>query len=255
MSDDVTATAGVLEDIPAEGDRLVVLAESRGILLRVAGGAGIALRSATARSEPFMRAYADLDFAARASDRRPLTDLLAESGYIPDKVFNATHGARRLYFWDTAHGRQVDVFLDKFEMCHQLELKNRLHLPGPSLNAADLLLMKLQIFEANEKDLLDIAALTAGVPITDDEAGIDMAYILSLTSNDWGLWRTTTMIAERARDYASGLKLPAGALSVEKQLEDYLHRVRNAPKTRRWNLRAKIGERKRWYELPEEEEH
>jgi hypothetical protein len=255
MSDDVPGTADVLEDIPAEGDRLVLLAESHGILLRVAGGAGIALRSERAREEPFTRTYADLDFAARASDRRALTDLLAESGYVPDKVFNATHGARRLYFWDTTHGRQVDVFLDKFEMCHQLELKNRLHLPGPSLSAADLLLMKLQIFEANEKDLVDIAALTAGVPITEDESGIDMTYIVSLTSNDWGLWRTTTMIAERARDYAERLQLPAGALSVQKQLEEYLHRVGSAPKTRRWNLRAKIGERKRWYELPEEEEH
>jgi hypothetical protein len=27
------------------------------------------------------------------------------------------------------------------------------------------------------------------------------------------------------------------------------------PKTLRWKLRSKVGERKRWYELPEETEH
>ena len=27
------------------------------------------------------------------------------------------------------------------------------------------------------------------------------------------------------------------------------------PKSRRWKLRAKTGERKRWYEVPEETEH
>jgi hypothetical protein len=28
--------------------------------------------------------------------------------------------------------------------------------------------------------------------------------------------------------------------------------VEEAPKSRSWRLRAKIGDRKRWYELPEE---
>jgi uncharacterized OB-fold protein len=31
-----------------------------------------------------------------------------------------------------------------------------------------------------------------------------------------------------------------------------LRRIEEAPKSRGWKLRAKIGERKRWYELPEE---
>jgi hypothetical protein len=31
-----------------------------------------------------------------------------------------------------------------------------------------------------------------------------------------------------------------------------LQRIEEAPKSRAWKLRAKIGERKRWYDLPEE---
>jgi hypothetical protein len=29
----------------------------------------------------------------------------------------------------------------------------------------------------------------------------------------------------------------------------------DAPKSLRWKLRARVGERKRWYRLPQEEEH
>jgi Uncharacterised nucleotidyltransferase len=255
MSDDVSTRTAPLEDILAEADRLVQLAQARGIALRVAGGAGIALASPTAHQEPFARSYGDLDVAVRGSDRKALSQLLLESGYVPDKAFNAINGARRLYFWDTTHERQVDVFVDKVQMCHEIDLSARLQIAGPALNSADLLLLKLQIFEANEKDLIDIAALTAGVPFTEDESGINMSYLVSLTANDWGLWRTTTMIAERARDYARSLPLPADALSVEDQLGEYLDSVTKSSKSRRWNLRAKIGERKRWYELPEEEQH
>jgi hypothetical protein len=31
--------------------------------------------------------------------------------------------------------------------------------------------------------------------------------------------------------------------------------LEQAPKSRRWKLRDRIGERKRWYELPEETPH
>ena len=33
-----------------------------------------------------------------------------------------------------------------------------------------------------------------------------------------------------------------------------LEHIEQAPKSRGWKLRARIGERKRWYELPEEVE-
>jgi hypothetical protein len=38
------------------------------------------------------------------------------------------------------------------------------------------------------------------------------------------------------------------------RLDALLERIEAEPKTRGWKLRAKIGERKRWYELPEEVE-
>jgi hypothetical protein len=40
--------------------------------------------------------------------------------------------------------------------------------------------------------------------------------------------------------------------AVEERAEEVLRRIEAEPKTRGWRLRAKVGERKRWYELPEE---
>jgi hypothetical protein len=39
------------------------------------------------------------------------------------------------------------------------------------------------------------------------------------------------------------------------QLDALAGAAEEAPKSRRWKLRSRIGERKRWYELPEETEH
>ena len=36
------------------------------------------------------------------------------------------------------------------------------------------------------------------------------------------------------------------------RFDGILERIEAEPKSRGWRMRAKIGERKRWYELPEE---
>ena len=48
--------------------------------------------------------------------------MLTGLGYVPNERFNALHGARRMLFYDTANGRQLDVFVGAFAMCHQLDL-------------------------------------------------------------------------------------------------------------------------------------
>jgi malate dehydrogenase (oxaloacetate-decarboxylating) len=40
---------------------------------------------------------------------------------------------------------------------------------------------------------------------------------------------------------------------TQKRLEELQSRIEKSPKTVRWKLRAKIGEKKRWYELPEQD--
>jgi hypothetical protein len=236
-----------------EAERVAAAAGDAGVTLRVTGGVGVALTCHSASYHLLARSYSDIDVVGHAREREQIIELLTGLGYTPDEMFNATHGARRLFFWDETNARQLDVFLDKVEMCHVIDLRERLGGAGPALAYADLLLMKLQIVESNEKDLRDIVCLLADQEFTDGgDAGIDLAYLAQLAGNDWGLWRTATMVARRADAWAAELPGLPSRERVHKQACRLIEALETAPKSRAWKLRARIGERKRWYTLPEE---
>jgi hypothetical protein len=236
-----------------EAERVTAAAAAVGVTLRVTGGVGVALTCDSASSDLLARAYSDIDMVGHAKERQPIIDLLSQMGYVPDEAFNALHGARRLFFWDEANGRQFDVFLDKVEMCHVIDLRQRLRGPGPALSSADLLLMKLQIVESNEKDLRDIVCLLTDQDFTDGaDEGIDLAYLAGLAADDWGLWRTVTMVAERADRWAQQMSGLASRERVHSQVCRFVRALEEIPKSRAWRMRARIGERKQWYALPEE---
>jgi hypothetical protein len=222
----------------AEGVALVEQAEDAGATLRLLGGAAIVVHS----SGVAHRELGDLDAVTRKAHVRPLTAVLQERGYEAETRFNALHGDRRLIFHGPAG--KLDVFVDTFEMCHRIELGGRLAHDAPTIPVADLLLTKLQIVELNAKDASDVAellrhhALGAG-----DGDHVDTAYLSGLVADDWGLWRTLDGTLQRVAELEPGLAQPAGEL--RRVLDE-------APKGRRFRMRARIGERKRWYELPEE---
>jgi hypothetical protein len=180
--------------------------------------------------------------------------LLRDAGYEPHITFNAMHARERALFFDDHHGRQVDVFIDSFRMCHQIPLADRLKGHDQTVPLAELLLTKLQIIELNEKDVRDTVLLLHGHPIDDhDDDAVNGAQIAQLCANDWGLWRTITANLERCRSHVSDYALDQSAHDrVHTRFDELLGRIEEEPKTRGWKLRAKVGERKRWYELPEE---
>lgn len=173
-------------------------------------------------------------------------------GYAGDREFNTLHGQRRLFFWDAANERQVDVFVDEAKLCHTIDFRGRLEVAPLTLSLADLLLMKLQVVETNEKDLLDVCAILADHDLGDGEDGVDADYLASLAASDWGLWRTLGMVAERSEEFAVGLAGFEHGELVATRLQRLRQALDVAPKTRGWRMRARVGERKRWYELPEE---
>lgn len=243
---------GQLADPVDEGVRITDAAAAAGVVLRVTGGVGVAMQCPSARQEPLARAYADIDCVGLRRQRAEIAELLEKLGYLPDPAFNAMHGHTRLFFWDEANNRQLDVFLDRVEMCHTIELADRLGADPRTLARADLLLMKLQVFETNRKDLVDIVTLVVDHPFTADDTGINLPYLSALAADDWGLWRTTTLVAEKADRFARELEGLASVGSCHARVAEYLEALEAVPKSRRWKLRAKVGERKQWYELPEE---
>ena len=216
--------------------------EERGVALRALGGVGVLLHCPVALSSGPHRTFADLDVAVPRDAARKAPALFQAAGYDADRRFNAAQGDRRLIF----HGPvgKVDVFVGVFEMCHRLDLSPRLALEPDTLTASDLLMTKLQVVEVNQKDVDDTALLLSEHEVREGPGDhIDIAYLKTLVHDDWGLWRTATgtleLVAGRREDVASRAKENAAA-------------HRDAPKAKRFRMRARIGERVRWYELPDE---
>ncbi len=139
-----------------------------------------------------------------------------------------------------------------------------------------VLLSKLQIVELNEKDVRDILQLLGAVPVGDGQSGgrhaagqarggpagsgpvIDTERFAKLLGADWGWWRTVTinlaklpgLVAERPE-----IAPPSPPFDPVEQSQRLLQIAKSAPKSVKWKLRANIGDRVRWYELPEEVAH
>jgi hypothetical protein len=211
---------------------------------------------------PVAREGRDIDLATRRSDRGGLTDLMVGEGYMADRRYNAVHGHKQLYFVDQERGRPVDVIIERFEMCHAFEFGRDLGRSYPTLPPAELLLSKLQIARINRKDILDVLILVSELPLTADDLGIDAARITSVTSSDWGWWRTVTenldTIRSFARDRLTQDELDLGrppTFEPVAQLNAMRSRIDEAPKSLRWTTRSYVGDRKSWYHDPEEVGH
>lgn len=241
---------GPLADLRREAPRVLDEIDRREIPARAVGGLAVHLRCPSAVDTPLARDYKDLDLATAYAGVRPLTQALEELGYEADREFNALHGRERLLFWDAANERQLDVFVDRMVLCHTLELADRVTLEPRTLPLADLLLAKLQVVEITERDLKDATAILADHELGPD--GVDADRVTEVLAADWGWWRTGTGTLDRVAGYAGDLEGFAGAAAVAERIGALAERIEAAPKSRRWRMRAKIGERKRWYELPEE---
>jgi hypothetical protein len=244
-----------LADPLAEADRILAAAEDVHVTLRVAGGIGVAILCPSAQHPPLKRLYQDIDFVTRGRDLHTIETLLGGLGYVPDKEFNAIHGQDRVFYDDPTNSRQVDIFVERIHGSHELNLGGRLGLMPRTLSPADLLLSKLQVYYTNEKDFLDIIALLCDLPLTEDESGINLGHLSAVCCADWGWWKTVTLVATRTQAFARNRGLNGYAPEVIDKLQTILALLESAPKSRMWKLRARIGERMRWYEIPEEVEH
>lgn len=241
-------------EMAAAGRAVVAAAAAHSIPVRLIGGVAIWLRASPAARAALGRSYPDIDLVAHKKQSRKLRAVLEERGLEPERVFNATHGARRLLYHGPG-GWQVDIFLDTFEMSHTLDLGTRLEAEPETLAAAELLLTKLQIAEVNAKDLSDTAMLLWDhEPAPADGPGLlNLAPVVSRCAADWGLYTTVTdNLAKGAELLGSLIRTDADRARIAARIAVITDALAAAPKSVGWQLRAKVGRRKRWYETPEE---
>ncbi len=261
-----------LQDPLAEALRIVDAADRKGLQVRLMGGMAVRAHAPDwpARTR---RVEVDLDFATRGKDRVAFYELLAAEGYTADKRHNALFGTKQAYFVDVARNRPVDVLVDNLEMCHKFDFGDRLSKSSPTLPLAELLLSKLQVVKINRKDVLDALVLLAEHPLAQDDGAPDSRHgqgainvprILSFTSNDWGWWRTVTGNLTTLDQYLA-VELTPEDLDLNNgrsilfdpgtQVASLRSAIEAAPKSTRWKLRARVGERAAWYNDPEEMGH
>ena len=243
-------------DVVEEAMRIAEEAEREDLALRLLGGVAIKLRAKDGLHPAFEREYADLDWITSRGASAKAQRFFESLGYTPHVRFNAIHGRERLLFFDEQHDRQVDVLVGVFRMSHEIRFGEWLTLEPLTVPLAELLLTKLQVVQLNEKDVRDALALLHDHPVEDEDGdAVNGAHIARLCASDWGLWRTFTANLDALGGHLDRYDLPDESKErVTKRIQELQERVEQEPKTFGWKMRSKIGERKRWYELPEEVE-
>ncbi len=240
------------EKFEKELQRILKASDDAGIILRVIGSLAFQLHCPKYGylQAALGRAYTDIDFAAYHRQTKEIQGLLTGLGYRENReVFIVSEGDRAIFDNPTS-GLHIDIFYGKLDFCHVIHWDGRLEVDRPSIPLAEMLLEKMQIVQINEKDIIDTIMLLLEHPLGDqDQETINIKHVAALCANDWGLWRTTTMNLEKVRVLAQGyaqLKDEQKA-RVDSQVQTALTRIEQEPKTLAWRLRARVGDRVKWY--------
>ena len=261
------ALVGTEHDPLVEAYGLVRRAAENEVGLRLLGG--LAVRVLCPDYPPRLRRDQDIDLACLAKSRKDVVSYLEQAGCEPDRRFNNLNGDRQMYF-TAPSGRPIDVMVDRLTMCHMLDFRPRFAALPYTLDVVDLLLSKLQIVELNPKDARDIFHLLARFPVSGEEppggylvtgpteGAIDKERFEKVLGSDWGWWRTVTgnlaklaELSSQRDDYIPDSPHIDPLANAARLLEV----ATAAPKSMQWKMRAKVGEKLRWYELPEEVDH
>ena len=252
--------AAVADPLP-EAIALARAAAEAGVNLKLLGG--LAVRVLCPDLPPRQRAGQDMDFACLSKGRKDSAAFLERSGCEPDRRFNNLNGDRQMYF-TAPSGRPIDVMVDRLQMCHVLDFRQSFGAHPVTLGPVDVLLSKLQIIELNPKDVWDIFQLLSGLPVSTPSADrrgavrIDHDRFGKLLGSDWGWWRTVTGNLDKLPGLAQSnpeLIPRAAPHDPIAQAETLAEIARTVPKGMKWKMRANVGDRVRWYELPEEVGH
>jgi hypothetical protein len=253
----------IQEDFYTERTRILdalALPKNKHIILRLIGA--LAFRTHCPQygyiQDALGRKFTDIDFASYPRFHKDIIRFLTELGYVEDKVVTQLFSESRLLFHDPNYDRHIDIFFNGLDFCHRVVFNGRLEAEAITLPLAELLLEKIQIVKINEKDIIDTIMLLREHPVghSDDEK-INMDVIGKVFAEDWGFWRTATynlvLINELMGSYPSLTNEDRSVIT--ERISELMQWIENQPKTMKWKMRNKIGEKVKWYKDVEELMH
>jgi len=239
-----------------EAERILQNSKEKGVILRLIGATAFRLhcREYGWIQEKLGRTLSDIDFVGYSNQSNRIRKLFQDLGYEERGMINVLLSKERLVFYDISQGKHVDVFLDKLRFNHIINLIGRLEIDYPTISLVDLLLEKIQIVKITQKDIIDVIMLLREHKVgLGNQETIDAGYLAKLCSDDWGLWKTTTMNLQKIQEFLNMLDLPdEDKEDVRLKIQSLLSYINEEPKTFKWKMRSKIGEKKKWYEDVEE---
>ncbi|MEM1536316.1 MAG: hypothetical protein QXT10_03605 [Candidatus Bathyarchaeia archaeon] len=258
-----------------ESQRIVKEAEREGIVLRILGGLGIAIhcqdcmdfarklgRVGTGVAEG--QEYSDIDLVSYRIYRDKVKALFDRLGYVKRRATLSTAASERQIYFHPKGWFYVDVFFDRLLVAnHPIDFRERLELDYPTVTVTDMLLEKIQIWEAfSVKDLKDCLLLLKahGVSQKPEKESIDSSYIARLLARDWGFWYTATTNLKRIKAFLAKMdqfgheaNIDPKQVGTEKReeiiqkVDKILEAIDKEPKSLGWKIRSKIGTKKQWY--------
>ena len=241
----------------AEAETIIEAARDHGVHLRLLGALAVIKQCPQHvwLLEKTNRILTDLDFMGYEREIERVERMFAELGYEVLGGRGVTMDVwvgRRIFHDPSGSRRRVDVFLDRLDFCHTIDLRGRLDLDPVTIPLTDLLLEKLQIVEINEKDLKDLVVLFLDHPVADHESpgAFDASRIVDLLSAEWGFYYTVSLNLDRVRRYMQTIPdLSDGQRALVEERMDHLWQLVEAkPKSLRWKIRARVGPARKWYQ-------
>ena len=247
--------------IRTEAFDIVDEARDIGVTMRLVGSTGIRLHCAAAEQamDQVDRPAKDIDFVVPKGDRKGMRGCLERRGYVVDRDLLVAMEGARYSFAHPLSGVEIDVFVERLEFNHTIEVRDRMQRHPATLPPEDLLLAKLQIVKATATDLLDTAVLLATHEVVagdDTPESLDAGYIAGLLSVDWGFHHTAVANLSRLVD-AMGAGVDVGTkgnVAVVDRVERLSEAIATRRKSRTWRLRDRLGERVQWWQDVDERE-
>ncbi len=259
----------------SESERIVDEAKKQSVTLRILGGLSIAMHcrnqsdfakklNRTGTGVVAGQEYSDIDLIAYRKHRDKVKEFFNKIGYVKRRATLSSAASERQIYYHPKGWFYVDVFFDQLLVAnHSIDFRGRLELDYPTITATDMLLEKVQMWEAfGVKDLKDCLLLLIAHDVKEDseKEAINASYMAKLLAEDWGFWYTATTNLQNIKRFVSELdnlgpdaKIAPQAIS-EKERSDIcvridvlVKKIEAEPKSFSWKMRSKVGTKKQWY--------